>query len=236
MTTILVLQHIRCEPPGVYEDILIERGATIKRVEVDEGEPFPAPGTFDAIVAMGGPMSVNDVDDHPWLVAEKALIAESVEAGLPYFGACLGVQLLAAALGARVWAGRTPEVGVLPVTLTADGLDDPVIGPLGPSFPTLQWHGDSFDLPPGATLLASSPAYPHQAFCHRNAYGVQFHLEVSTAMAIEWSQVPAYSAALDSLLGPGSFPSLLADFEAARPTMAKAGRALFSRWTDLIGG
>lgn len=78
----LVLQHIACEPPGVYEDVLLERGARIHRVELDEGDPLPDWRDFDAIVAMGGPMSVNE--ELPWLRAEKALIAESVRAGLPF--------------------------------------------------------------------------------------------------------------------------------------------------------
>lgn len=124
---VLVLQHIACEPPGVYEDVLLERGAEIERVELDEGQPLPA-GSFDAIVAMGGPMSVNDEDEHPWLREEKRAIAEAVHAGVPYWGACLGVQLLAASLGARVYPGPEPEVGLLPVTLTEEGRADPVLG------------------------------------------------------------------------------------------------------------
>jgi GMP synthase-like glutamine amidotransferase len=161
---VVVLQHIACEPPGEYEAVLRERGATLHRVELDEGEPLPTLADFDAIVAMGGPMSVNDDAELPWLTAEKAAIGAAVRAGVPYFGACLGVQLLAASLGARVYAGPEPEVGVLPVTLTADGAADPLFAGLPASFPTLQWHGDTFDLPEGATLLASSPAFPNQAF------------------------------------------------------------------------
>ena len=92
---ILVLQHIACEPPGVFEDVLVERGATIHRVELDEGEPLPERRDFDAVIAMGGPMSVNDEDEHPWLRDEKRLVAETVRAGTPFWGVCLGVQLLA---------------------------------------------------------------------------------------------------------------------------------------------
>src|SRR5215208_3504779 len=126
----LVLQHIACEPPGVYEDVLTERGATIHRVELDEGEPLPDWREFDAIVAMGGPMSVNDEEELPWLRAEKTLIAEAVRAGLPFFGACLGVQLLAVSLGAEVVACPVPEVGLLPVFITDAGAADPVFAGL----------------------------------------------------------------------------------------------------------
>ena len=109
---VLVLQHIACEPPGVFEDVLHERGAAIRRVELDEGEPLPEGlEGIDAIVAMGGPMSVNDEAEYPWLVAEKALIARAVSAGLPFWGSCLGIQLLASALGASVHQGTSPEVG-----------------------------------------------------------------------------------------------------------------------------
>ena len=151
----LVLQHIACEPPGVFEDVLIERGAAITRVELDEGGQLPNWRDFELIVAMGGPMSVNDDAELPWLTAEKQAIADAVKAGVPYWGSCLGVQLLAASLGARVYSGTQPEVGVLPVTLTEDGRSDPVFAGLPPEFLTLQWHGDTFDLPDGATLLAS---------------------------------------------------------------------------------
>jgi GMP synthase (glutamine-hydrolysing) len=112
---VLVLQHIACEPPGVFEDVLRDRGADLHRVELDEGEPLPDWRTFDAIVAMGGPMSANDDEALPWLTAEKQLIAEAVQADKPFWGVCLGVQLLAASLGARVYAGAAPEVGILPV-------------------------------------------------------------------------------------------------------------------------
>ena len=140
---VLVLQHIACEPPGVYEELLVEGGAAIHRVELDEGEPLPDWRGFDAIVAMGGPMSVNDDSELPWLTGEKRAIADAVRAGIPFFGACLGVQLLAASLGARVYAGPEPEVGLLPVKLTDEAAGDPVFGPLPPEFVTLQWHGDT---------------------------------------------------------------------------------------------
>jgi GMP synthase (glutamine-hydrolysing) len=231
---VLVLQHIACEPPGEYETVLREMGANLHRVELDEGDPLPAPGSFDAIVAMGGPMSVNDDAELPWLTDEKRLIAESVRAGVPYFGACLGVQLLAASLGARVYAGPEPEVGVLPVTLTADGVADPLFAGLPQTFPTLQWHGDTFDLPAGATRLASSPAYPNQAFRYGPlAYGIQFHVEVLPDMAREWAQVPAYVGYADRVLGAGGMERLLVEFDAAEAGMRATGRSVFARWAEL---
>jgi GMP synthase (glutamine-hydrolysing) len=234
MRDVLVLQHIACEPPGEFEDVLRERGARIHRVELDEGEPLPGGRSFDAIVAMGGPMSANDDAELPWLTAEKALIRDAVQDGVPYWGACLGVQLLAASLGARVYAGDAPEVGVLPVTLTPEARGDPVFRGLPERFATLQWHGDTFDLPDGAVRLASSPAYPNQAFRYgTRAYGVQFHVEVSEPMAAEWARVPAYSEYADRVLGPGGTDRLMADFRAEQVTMRSHARAMFEAWVEL---
>jgi GMP synthase (glutamine-hydrolysing) len=231
---VLVLQHIACEPPGEYETVLRERGANLHRVELDEGDRLPPWRDFDAIVAMGGPMSVNDDAELPWLTAEKRAIGEAVRAGVPYFGACLGVQLLAASLGARVYAGPEPEVGVLPVTLTPEGALDPLFAGLPPTFPTLQWHGDTFDLPKGATRLASSPAFPNQAFRYgESAYGIQFHVEVLPEMAREWAHVPAYADYADRVLGEGGMERLLHDFAAAEAAMRATGRDMFARWADL---
>jgi GMP synthase (glutamine-hydrolysing) len=226
---VLVLQHIACEPPGVYEDVLDERGLELVRVELDEGDALPSWREFEAIIAMGGPMSVND--ELPWIADEKRVIAEAVRAGTPYWGVCLGVQLLASALGARVYAGDEPEVGVLPVSLTAEGRRDPVFADLPASFPSLQWHGDTYDPPDGAVRLASSPAYPNQAFRFERAYGVQFHLEVSPAMAREWADVPEYAQSLEQSIGAAS---LLGAVDAEAESMLAHGRALFERWLDHV--
>ena len=229
----LVLQHISCEPPGAYEDVLRERGATLERVELDEGDPLPDWREFDAIIAMGGPMSVGDDAALPWLSDEKRLIADAVEANRPFWGVCLGVQLLAASLGARVYPGPSPEVGILPVSLTLDGLTDPVFAGLPRDVLTLQWHGDTFDLPHDAVRLAGSPAYPNQAFRVRRAYGVQFHLEVSPQMAREWAEVPEYAESLEHVLGPGALDRLIEQLEEDADSMLGHARRLFERWLDV---
>jgi GMP synthase (glutamine-hydrolysing) len=230
---VLVLQHIACEPPGVYEDVLRERGAELVRVELDEGEPIPD-DEFHAIVAMGGPMSVNDEAALPWLAAEKRFVNDAVQGGTPYWGVCLGVQLLASSLGARVYPGHGPEVGLLPVELTDEGRVDPVFAGAPDELVTLQWHGDTFDLPDGAVRLAGSSAYPNQAFRYANAYGVQFHLEVSTEMAREWADVPEYAASLERVLGPGATGDFVARIEERSAEMLAHGRGLFERWLDTI--
>ncbi len=202
-------------------------------MELDEGERPPDWREFEGLIVMGGPMGAYEEDAHRWLRSEKALIREAAEAGHPVWGVCLGAQLLAAALGARVYPGEAgAEVGMLPVELTDEALADPVFAGAPSSFPTLQWHGDTFELPDGATLLASSPAYPNQAFSYRNAYALQFHLEVTPELAREWGEVPAYAAAADAVLGPGSLPGLLAEVERGAASSIPLARSLFGRWLE----
>jgi GMP synthase-like glutamine amidotransferase len=229
----LVLQHISCEPPGVYEDIVVRKGASIHRVEVDEGQQLPHWRGFDAIIAMGGPMSVNDDAMLPWLTAEKRWVRQAVLAGQPFWGICLGAQLLAASLGARVYAGPKPEVGIMPVYLTSAAHDDPVFSGLPHELLTFQWHGETFDLPDGAVLLATSPAYPNQAFrWKKKAYGIQFHVEISAELAKQWSQVAAYRAALERVLGAGAAAKVVGDVSREEKALHAYARSMFENWLD----
>ncbi|HUB03992.1 MAG TPA: type 1 glutamine amidotransferase [Solirubrobacteraceae bacterium] len=231
---LLVLQHIACEPPGAYEDELRARGGGFRRVMVDQGEPLPDWRGFDGIVAMGGPMGAYEDDAFPWLRDEKRLIAQAVSAGTPVWGVCLGAQLLAASLGARVGPGPEPEVGVLPVSRTAAGASDPVFSVLPDEFVALQWHGDTFALPDGAVRLARSDAYEQQAFVVNRAYGMQFHIEVGTALAAEWGAVPAYARSLEELMGEGALPRLLERIAAAEAGMTTMARTLFAAWLERV--
>jgi GMP synthase (glutamine-hydrolysing) len=233
-SSLLVLQHIACEPPAAFEDELRSRGLDVTRVELDEGDPLPDWREFPAIVVMGGPMGAYQEADHPWLVDEKRLLREAVEGDVPVWGVCLGAQLLASALGARVYPGAEPEVGLLPVELTAAAVEDPVFGDAPRSFPTLQWHGDTFDLPDGATLLASSPAYPHQAFRVGRSYALQFHIEVPLELAREWGDVPAYADSLESTLGPGALDRLLSEVADNAGVTVPLARDLFGRWLEHV--
>jgi GMP synthase (glutamine-hydrolysing) len=236
---VLVLQHIACEPPGEFEEVLRSVGADLHRVELDAGEVLPDWTKFDAIVAMGGPMSVNDDAKYPWLATEKQLIRDAVTAGKPFWGTCLGVQLLAASLGARVFAGEHPEVGVMPVVLTDAARNDPVFKGLPRTLLTFQWHGDTFDLPNGAVLLAGSSLYPAQAFrWGRVAYGVQFHVEVTPDLAASWGDVPEYRDALEEVLGPGSLERVIKELRSNSDLLLGAAREMFQRWLitcNLIG-
>ncbi len=236
MATACVLQHIRCEPPGIFADVLREHGIGIETVELDEGGELPDSRDLDLVLAMGGPMGVYDEAEHPWLAAEKRWIAAAVRSGVPYLGVCLGAQLLAASLGAEVCTGEAPEVGVLPVALTAAGQVDPVVSVLGAEFPALQWHGDTFGIPAGAVRLCHSAAYPNQAFRFGEAaYAVQFHVEVTDQMLAEWRHVPAYEKSAEVVLGASGFETLAAEFAAARASMARYASLMFAGWLDQAG-
>lgn len=218
----------------MFGDVLRERAIETETAKLDEGDPVPAPGSFDLLIAMGGPMSVNDEGELAWLRDEKRLIREAVTAGQPYWGVCLGAQLLSSALGARVYPGDAPEVGVMPVRLTGDAADDPVFAQAPSDLLTFQWHGDTFDLPERATLLAGSSVCPHQAFRVGNAYGLQFHLEVSCAMADEWGAIPEYEAYVERLHGPGGLDRVLGDFRRAHDGLTTTARALFEAFLDRV--
>jgi GMP synthase-like glutamine amidotransferase len=234
MVRLLVIQHAACEPPGAYEDELLAREIAFERVNIDEAGSLPDWRGFGAIVAMGGPMGANDDERLRWLAGERRAIGEAVRAGRPYWGVCLGAQLLAASLGARVYRGGRPEIGVRSdVALTPDASSDPVFAGAPARITTLQWHNDTFELPRGATQLASSRAYVNQAFAWRRAYGVQFHLEASTALAQSWLEVPEYAAELRAHGGEGAAAAMAAQLHELDAGVPLA-RELFGRWLDRV--
>ena len=144
--------------------------------------------------------------------------------------------MLAAALGARVYAAERPEVGLLAVELTDEGREDPLFAGLDELPVTLQWHGDTFDLPEGAVRLARSPMAENQAFrVGERAYGIQFHLEVTGEMAREWAMIPAYRASLESTLGEREGDEFIADVERRTDELHPPARRLFANWLSLAG-
>jgi GMP synthase (glutamine-hydrolysing) len=224
---ILVLQHIDCEPAAAYADELLSRGLSLHSVHLDRGETLPDWRAYDAILAMGGPMGAYDEALHPWLDLEKQLIAEAATAGKPFWGVCLGAQLLAASLGAKVTRGPLPEVGVLPVALTDQAAHDPVFSAAPPMFPALHWHSDTYELPSSAVQLARSAQYEQQAFVFRNAYALQFHLEVDSALAGEWGRVPAYADGLERVPHIAEVSQIVEQVAHVQPQTIPLARELF---------
>jgi GMP synthase (glutamine-hydrolysing) len=227
---ILELRHVEPEGPAAYLPVLREYGQ-VETVRLWQ-EPLPRHRDWTAVVVMGGPMGANDGAELPWIDEEIAFLREAVAAGTPVWGVCLGAQLLAAALGARVRTGEQPEVGVLPVRLTGDGAADPVWGGLPESFPVLQWHSDTFDLPADAVLLASSPQYPHQLFRHGNSYGIQFHLETDGTSAGQWLGIEDYRQSLEQVLGAGAAPELLAALHGVETGMVRQAQSAVRGWLE----
>jgi GMP synthase (glutamine-hydrolysing) len=232
---ILLLQHARWEVPGVYGEQLGLGGWTVVSCRPDLGERMPDWTQFDGILAMGGPMSANDHVCLPWLSDEIALVATAVRAGVPFFGVCLGAQILAAGLGARVYPGPRPEFGMRRVRMTDESLDDPLFGGVPQELPVFQWHGETFDLPAGAVLLATGRRVRHQAIrVGRVAYGVQFHMEVSTALLTEWLAVPSCRQEIVDAHGPDRPAALLTDLRAAEAQMLRHATDVFGGWLDLV--
>jgi GMP synthase-like glutamine amidotransferase len=228
------LQHVECEPAAAYAEELLDRGLEYVAVDVDEGGPLPDWREFSGIIAMGGPMSTYEDAEFPWLAAEHELIADAVRSGLPFWGVCLGAQLLASALGAPVRRTERPEIGVLPVELSRDAGIDPVFRIAPREFLAFHWHSDTYELPPAAVHLASSRATFQQAFTINRAYGLQFHLEVSAELAREWAQLPAYARSLDNALGQDALSPLLAAVQANAAEMTELARKLLGRWLETI--
>jgi len=180
----VILQHERLEGPGLLEAALERAGFDL---QIRFREVRPGDEDAELVVVLGGTPGAHEPELALLLGEEIALLRERLERGLPSLGICLGAQLLAAAAGAEVVPGDEGiELGVLPVVLTDDGHEDPVFGPMPAVFEAMCWHGDTFAPVPGATLLASSERYRHQAFQLQGSYGVQFHPEITSRMLAGW--------------------------------------------------
>jgi GMP synthase (glutamine-hydrolysing) len=179
-----LIQHVPFEGPGTIESAARGAGVELQIRRMWMGESLPTGGEIDGLVVMGGPMGVEDGAEHPHLDDEVRLLEECADRRVPILGVCLGAQLLARALGAAVTTGPVEEVGIGAIELTEGGRADPVLGPAGPRLAVLHWHQDTFAIPDGATHLATSERYPHQAFRYGECcYGLQFHVELDRELA-----------------------------------------------------
>jgi GMP synthase-like glutamine amidotransferase len=184
----LALVHQADAGPGVFADAFDAAGIRLDQWMVSAGEPPPAePSSYDAVAVFGGAMHADQEDSHPWLAAEKELLAELLRSRKPLLGVCLGSQLLAGAAGAAVRAASRPEIGWHEVTLTEEGADDPVLGFLPKRFTAFGWHSYEAELPPGATALAASDVCLQAYRAGEAAWGIQFHAEVSAADLDHWT-------------------------------------------------
>ncbi|WP_421839378.1 glutamine amidotransferase [Novosphingobium sp.] len=225
MKTALIIRHVPREGVAGFRAPIEAAGYVINRVDVIDHD-FHALDLVspDLVVMMGGPMGVYEREAHPWITCQLKLLARRLAADRPTLGVCFGSQMIAAALGADVYAGPVKEIGFAPVTIRDRE------GPLRhlAEVPVLHWHGDTFTLPDGAELLASSPLYPHQAFRKgRNVLALQFHAEMGEDERFEdW-----IAQDMDYLTAAGKCPNeLRTDHAAHGPGAVAAGRAMIAEW------
>ncbi len=185
---ILIVKHIDIEGPGTFGAFLDEKKIPYRIVELGAGEALPKDlSAYKAVIVLGGPMNVDEEHLYPFLKPENEFIQNVLKANIPYLGICLGSQLLAKAAGARVGQSPVKEIGWYTVQLTDEGKQDPLFQGFSDTEPIYHWHGDMFEIPSNGKLLATAKGCPHQALkVGDNAYGVQFHVEVTDVSIKEW--------------------------------------------------
>jgi GMP synthase (glutamine-hydrolysing) len=185
--SVLVLRHVPQEPAGTLEAELNDAGLSCRYVDLFEQVPRDLPLVCSSgLVVLGGPMNADEVDQYPFLAREVGWIQAAMDQHVPMLGICLGAQLLAKSLGARVYPNPSREIGWLPIELTHRAAADPLFMQNG-RHTVFHWHGDTFDLPAGAVHLACSPLCVNQAFRYGpRAWGLQFHIEMTAAMIEDW--------------------------------------------------
>ncbi len=178
-----VIQHVREEGPGVFGRLLPKGYKTVIAGE----QSFPEVNSVSGLLIMGGPMGVYEKDKYTFIEAELDLIRACAEKGVKIFGVCLGAQMIAEALGGRVYKGHIQETGWYQITLTEEAKKDKIFAHFPTNFEVFQWHGDTFTLPEKAVRLAFSDSYINQAFrVFDNIYGLQFHIEVTWEIIKDW--------------------------------------------------
>ena len=216
-------QHVPFESLGIIEEWAVDRGFTISSTRFHQEDAITIPNDADWLVVMGGSMGANDHDVYPWLKEEKKAIAQAVKDGKVVLGICLGAQLIAEVLGAGIRSNAYKEIGWFPVYLESDSLDHPLAGIFPSQWDAFHWHGDTFDIPDGARLLASSTACRNQGFVYGDrVVALQFHMEVTRSGAAALVQNCAgdlredeYVATPELILAPE------APFEVSHQVMSK---------------
>lgn len=177
---IYYLQHVPFEGPGYIETWAKEKGYELAATKFYERQPLPGIDDFDCLIVMGGPMGVYDESVYPWLKSEKQFIKLAISAHKTVIGICLGAQIIAEVLGAKVYSSEEKEIGWFPVSLSPAARHNRLFRNFPGTFPALHWHGDTFDLPEGAEHIMQTEACANQAFIYGDrVLGLQFHLEAS---------------------------------------------------------
>jgi GMP synthase (glutamine-hydrolysing) len=228
-----VIRHVEIEDLGYLGEALEQNGVRFEYLDADALTGTEQHADAVGLIVLGGPMGAYETDGYPYLTHEIELIRHHIEQRRPVLGICLGAQLLAAAAGARVYPGvQGKEIGWAPVQLTEIGIGDPLWAGFSRSFNTFHWHGDTFDTPPGAEVLARTDRYVQSFRLGSHAYGVQFHPEVVPAELDSW--IRAYRLELErERLGPGDVLGV-PDDQAHRALAFKFGENI-ARWLAELG-
>lgn len=228
LNMIVVVHNSPLSGPGRLSAALDRPGVDRADVYLHKGEIPPPVDELSAVVLLGGEMAAYDLDEFPFLADALQLIRDCVAADKPVLGICLGSQLIAAALGGRVFKADRPEVGVIEIELTDAGRHHPVLGPL--KSPVLAVHQDTFELPPGSVLLAESDRFPH-AFELGSALALQFHPETPASEVQSWIFEPQYTLLQRAGVDPREFS---ADLEREEDRLETEAAALFKRWLGQV--
>lgn len=219
--------------PGVFAEAIRDAGGELDEwTPAAEPEPPADPLGYDGVLVLGGAMNVDEEERHQWIAAEKALLRELLARDVPLLGLCLGGQLVAEAAGAEPRRAARPEIGWHQVEVTPEGADDPMLGPLAPTFEAFQWHSYEFPLPPGAVPLARGEVCLQAARIGERAWALQFHPEVSRADALHW--IEDYRSDPDAVR-IGIDPALLGlETEAKIDAFNQLGHELCARWLGTL--
>lgn len=234
MKSVTAIRHVHFEDLGVLEQILTSCGTSVRYVDAGAEDLSSLCRLKDALlVVLGGPIGAYQERQYPFLADELRILEKRLARGLPTLGICLGAQLMARALGARVYPGPKKEIGWGPLTLTDAGSRSSIRHLTGAKTPVLHWHGDTFDLPDGATLLASTTAYPNQAFAWANAaLGLQFHAEVRVPNIERWLIGHACELSGEGVLDPSR---LRADTVELGGRLERYATTCFVEWLTDVG-
>ena len=230
MKPIAILQHNEVAPQGYLGDAIAAEGLPSAVFRLFAGDELPWIEDVSALVVLGGSMGAYEEEAHPFLASEKALAREAVARRIPVLGICLGCQLLADALGGRAYRASGQVVAFAPIDVAPAAKNDPIVATLAE--PVLAFHGDTFDLPPNTTLLASRGRYPY-AFRYGSAVAIQAHPEVSSTIVEEW--VGLFGR--DKLVAMGIDPdAVLASMAGAETENAQRAADMFTAWLGEVQG